>query len=224
MLLALMWFSPKPVAVYYGVDFMGAMPAIKMSSGKLEVAPAALSPIENLPVPVNPAESIKVSGARPKEVPKAPSKALNKKLSSLQALLKDVKASVHEPKSKSESSSDRKGAEPVKAAEQTGLGQFSVSTEGGVPFPYPWYLRAIVERIDKQWQMPIAASDRTCQVAFQIDRTGVVRDPQIERSSDDSLFDQSALRAVVYASPLPPLPDAFPSNSLKVHFKFDGKP
>jgi len=49
---------------------------------------------------------------------------------------------------------------------------------------------------------------------------GRIRDPLVEQTSGDSLFDQSALRAVMEASPFPPLPQEFKASSLRVHFGF----
>jgi TonB family protein len=56
-----------------------------------------------------------------------------------------------------------------------------------------------------------------------ISRGGEISDTRISQSSHDSYFDQLALRAVVYSNPLPPLPNGFPDDTLKVHMKFVGK-
>ncbi len=103
----------------------------------------------------------------------------------------------------------------------TGAG---IVAEAGPAFPYPWYLKAIADRLDKQWKPPQEfQADTTCQVTFSIDRAGQISGSELSKSSGDSLFDQLALRAVLYANPLPPLPNGFPEDSLKVHMKFVGK-
>jgi TonB family protein len=56
-----------------------------------------------------------------------------------------------------------------------------------------------------------------------INRRGEISGSQISKSSGDQLFDQLALRAVLYANPLPPLPNGFPDDTLKVHMKFVGR-
>ena len=61
-------------------------------------------------------------------------------------------------------------------------------------------------------------------VYFEIDRDGQVREPKVEQSSGNALYDQSALRAVIEASPFPPLPPEFKASSLNVHFGFDSEP
>jgi TonB family protein len=99
-----------------------------------------------------------------------------------------------------------------------------VADAGGLAFPYPWYLKAIADRLDKQWRPPQEyAPDTACQVTFVIDRAGQVSGAQVTKVSGDSLFDQLALRAVLYSNPLPPLPNGFPDDQLKVHMKFVGR-
>jgi protein TonB len=61
-------------------------------------------------------------------------------------------------------------------------------------------------------------------VLFEIQRDGQVRDPLVEKSSGNNLYDQSALRAVMEASPFPPLPPEFKASSLRVHFGFEFQP
>ena len=53
--------------------------------------------------------------------------------------------------------------------------------------------------------------------------TGQISGSVLSKSSGDSLFDQLAMRAVLYANPLPPLPNGFPDETLKVHMKFVGR-
>lgn len=105
-----------------------------------------------------------------------------------------------------------------------GGGGSGIVAEAGTPFPYPWYLKGIADRLDKQWHPPQEfQSDTICQIAFTIHRTGQVTDSKVEKSSGDSNFDQLALHAVLYSNPLAPLPAGFPDDTLRVHMKFVGK-
>ena len=93
-------------------------------------------------------------------------------------------------------------------------------------FPYPWYSEEAIfaDRLDKQWHPPQEFEpDTLCQVSFVISRSGQVSESQISKSSGDALFDQLAMRAVLYANPLPPLPNGFPDETLRVHMKFVGR-
>lgn len=96
--------------------------------------------------------------------------------------------------------------------------------EAGTSFPYPWYMKTIADRLDKQWHPPHDFDpDTTCQVTFEIDRAGQISGSKLTKSSRDSAFDQFALRAVLYANPLPPLPNGYPEATLTVHMTFIGK-
>jgi TonB family protein len=53
-----------------------------------------------------------------------------------------------------------------------------------------------------------------------VGRDGSIDSPEVEESSGSFLFDQAAKRAVIQASPLPPLPREFTDDYLGVHFSF----
>jgi TonB family protein len=60
---------------------------------------------------------------------------------------------------------------------------------------------------------------------FEIGRDGSIREqPELEKSSGNTVYDQSALRAITEASPFPPLPPEFKAASLRVHFGFEFRP
>jgi protein TonB len=90
-------------------------------------------------------------------------------------------------------------------------------------FPFTYYLRQIQQKVSEKWVPPRPASEpgRRVVVLFEIGRNGQVRSSKVERSSGNVLYDQSALRAVVEATPFPPLPQEFPAQSLRVHFGFE---
>ena len=71
------------------------------------------------------------------------------------------------------------------------------------------------------WQVPGTQSEsKYCRVYFRVGRNGSIESPAVETSSGNFVFDQAALRAVVQASPLPPLPGGFADDYLGVHFSF----
>ena len=90
-------------------------------------------------------------------------------------------------------------------------------------FPYAWYLRQILQKVQGEWQRQNRASepDKKPLVFVEIQRDGSIRMPKIEQSSGNSLYDQAALRAIVQASPFPPLPQDWSKPSLRVMFRFD---
>ena len=56
---------------------------------------------------------------------------------------------------------------------------------------------------------------------FHIERDGTISDPEIETSSGLPFVDRAALRAVLAASPLPPLPPEYGGSQLGVHLIFE---
>lgn len=97
-----------------------------------------------------------------------------------------------------------------------------LATEG-IPFPYPYYLLAVQNKVSDNWQPPgkigIARETKTI-LFFQIQRNGHISNAQIEQSSGSPQLDAAALRAVRLADPLPPLPQGFKQDILRVHFGF----
>ncbi len=92
-------------------------------------------------------------------------------------------------------------------------------------FPFTWYLQQVQRKVTEKWVQPTRTTGPGLRVVvlFEIDRDGQVTSSKVERSSGNSWYDQSALRAIVEASPFPPLPEGFPGQSLRVHFGFDFK-
>jgi protein TonB len=90
-------------------------------------------------------------------------------------------------------------------------------------FPFTYYLRQIQQKVSEKWVPPARESEpgNRVVVLFEIGRDGQVRASKIERSSGNTIYDQSALRAVMDANPFPPLPQQFPAHSLRVHFGFE---
>ena len=101
-----------------------------------------------------------------------------------------------------------------------GVGALSLDASD---FPHAWYLRQILQKVQGQWQRQnrINEPEQKPLVLVEIERDGSVRPPRIEQSSGNPLYDQAALRAVVEASPFPPLPQDWSKASLKVIFRFD---
>jgi protein TonB len=121
----------------------------------------------------------------------------------------------------------RPGVEPIRLgkpnAPTTSTGSIAVDASD---FPFTYYLRLIQSKIGERWTPPRAAASggERVVVLFEIQRDGQIREPSVERSSGNTLYDQSALRAVMEASPFPPLPPEFKASSLRVHFGFEFQP
>ena len=99
----------------------------------------------------------------------------------------------------------------------------SVTTDGD--FRFAFYLAAIRNKIGAQWVPPpgIDATGRRIRatVYFRIHRDGQISVASVETPSGYSFFDQTTMRALLAATPLPPLPAGFTDTYLGVHFGFE---
>lgn len=104
----------------------------------------------------------------------------------------------------------------------TGNDAATVSTPG-LQFPYPGYLRNIVEEVYRRWQRPLGNAALRAEVSFLILRDGTVREIRLTRPSGSFSFDLSAQGAIEAAGSnraFGPLPDEYPADVLPVSFYF----
>ena len=87
-------------------------------------------------------------------------------------------------------------------------------------FPYTIYVDRMKTLIGQRWLRPQVGTGITTTVSFTIDRDGTIRDAKNEILSGNGTFDRAALRAVLEASPLPPLPFGYNGTFLGVHLTF----
>lgn len=147
-----------------------------------------------------------------------------------------VKASP--PPKVAQAPEEAKGRTPTKGAEvrpgtalaETGArGQgFGLSSGGGqgngsrldvADFCCPDYLVLMVERVRANWTSRAEVPGETI-VKFTIQRDGTIAGAEVERSSGFTALDIAALRAVIGSRQLPPLPGAYPNQTLGVHLNF----
>jgi TonB family protein len=86
-------------------------------------------------------------------------------------------------------------------------------------FCCPDYLVTMVTRIKGNWSEKQNITGMAV-VKFTIRRDGVLENIELERSSNYPIADLAAQRSVILTKQLPPLPDAFPNESLTVHLNF----
>jgi protein TonB len=101
---------------------------------------------------------------------------------------------------------------PIGAAGVTGI-------DGG-DFPYTIYIDRMKTLIGQRWLRPQVGGGIVATISFVIERDGTIRDAKNEIPSGNGTFDRAALRAVLEASPLPPLPFAYDGTYLGVHLTF----
>lgn len=104
----------------------------------------------------------------------------------------------------------------------TGSDAVTVSTPG-LAFPYPDYLRNIVQEVYRRWQRPLGNAALRAEVSFLILRDGSVREIRLTRPSGVFSFDlsaQGAIEAAGTAGAFGALPDGWPADVLPVSFYF----
>jgi len=95
--------------------------------------------------------------------------------------------------------------------------------EGGGDARVNVYYRAIWLRIRAQWALPggmLPKEQLEAVISLVILRTGAVTEARFEKSSGNRYFDESAMRAIQKAGPLPPLPTWINGSSLNVGIRF----
>jgi periplasmic protein TonB len=159
------------------------------------------TPPREKPAPVKPS---------PKPAPKAPPKP--------------------EPKPPAPTPPDREAPAPTQApvapaegeTPSTGTDAVTIKTPG-LEFPYPEYLRNIVNQVYQSWNRDDAQGNRSAEISFMIRRDGSVHDIRFVQPSGSFAFDlsaQGAIEAAGNARAFGPLPDGYEADVLPVSFYF----
>jgi periplasmic protein TonB len=108
---------------------------------------------------------------------------------------------------------------------QTGSGG-GVGVGQGSPFGnrYGYYVDILRQRVAQKWRTsdvdPRMKTAPPVIISFSILRDGSVRDVRILQRSGNGVLDYSAQRAILEASPFPPLPSGFERNDANIEFWF----
>jgi len=114
------------------------------------------------------------------------------------------------------------GQGPVGGGGKKGTTRGPITLEGGVEFPFGFYLDALQQKVERNWDPPKLWMKNLPKVVifFKVDRSGSVSDVNVETGSGIDLFDQKAVLAVKRSAPFPPLPGGFKGDRLGVHYIF----
>jgi periplasmic protein TonB len=117
-------------------------------------------------------------------------------------------------------------AAPVAPAEgetpSTGTDAATIKTPG-LEFPYPEYLRNIVNQVYQRWDRDDARQNSFAEISFLIRRDGSVHDIRFVTRSGSFAFDlgaQGAVEAAGNSLAFGPLPDGWDADVLPVSFYF----
>lgn len=88
-------------------------------------------------------------------------------------------------------------------------------------FNYPYYIERVKIAIETNWFKPATSIPTSPVVHFVIQKDGTITDATLVTSSGLTYVDRAALRAVLAASPLPPLPGDFSSSQIGLSVLFE---
>jgi protein TonB len=106
----------------------------------------------------------------------------------------------------------------AEGAAGTGVGGLKFDQPG---FNYPYYYERVKIAIETNWFKPATSIPTSPVVHFIIQKDGTITDATLVTSSGLTYVDRAALRAVMAASPLPPLPSDFSSSQIGLSVLFE---
>ncbi len=137
---------------------------------------------------------------------------------------KEVQKEKAPPKKEPTPKKEPKKEKTVEKVIKKGLPDISpkVYTGSGRGFTYSYYLNILLNKINKNWHNPFKGEDVVLKsiVYFEVDKNGTVRNVRLEENSGNDLYNETAILAVVATKKLPPLPQEFADDYLKVHLEF----
>jgi colicin import membrane protein len=196
--------------------------------------PSPISPVKNVkadsspqeevkdkPVEEKPVDDAEVSIGEKKPTPKATPKATPKVTPKATPKATPASTSKADSKTKDKSSGDE-ADKRLQAAMQRYLGDstdaggkgFGAGRVGGQgmgggeirPPEFFKYRDLLLGRIKESWRWYDTNSSHITQIAFEMQPDGAAKNVRVVKSSGDSNFDESVIRAVIKASPFPPPP------------------
>lgn len=107
---------------------------------------------------------------------------------------------------------------------ETGEAGTGGASSGFMSIKHKMYYNLIWQRIRSAWVLPEGAlggkKDLETIIAIRIAKDGRIEDIQFEKKSGHPQLDESALRAIKKADPLPPLPPGFEGDKFDVGVRF----
>ena len=97
-----------------------------------------------------------------------------------------------------------------------------IYTGSGRGFTYSYYLNILLNKISRNWHNPFRDQNIVLKsiVYFEVDKDGTIYGIRLEENSGNEIYNETAMRAVAVTKSLPPLPDEFADDYLKVHLEF----
>lgn len=217
-------------------------PAPKRSAETLPAVPPPPPPVVEKPKAKEKAKPISLAPAKKEDVEK---KMAEKKIEDAEKKITDAIERIrHRRESKRIDSAierirDEKEARQVSSAiegirkrvtigssgaVETGEAGTGGASSGVMSIKFKIYYNEIWQRIRSVWVLPEEAlggkKNLETIITIRIAKDGQIEDVQFEKTSGNSYLDESALRAIKKANPLPPLPSGMEGDKLYVGVRF----
>ncbi|MDQ2775016.1 MAG: TonB family protein [Acidobacteriota bacterium] len=199
----------------------------------------AVSSVRNIPIPRRDAPPNPVANDTQSMVPSAPSKQeIEKKAPPPDKNIVEIPDKINRqapqptrqqqytppaPQNQVYSQSRQALSNPM-YAQQSGAGQVGIGPNSPLGNRLGWYAEIVRQRIAQNWLtngLDARSQSQPAIVNFTIMRDGTIRSPQIVQSSGNPSVDNTALRAVYSASPLPQLPPQVSESYISAQFTFN---
>jgi TonB family protein len=189
------------------------------------VTPVAL-PGEPEPAPEAPAEEVRVSSRVPEPAP-VPKPEAKRQTPPERPKPKPPKKAAPAPARDAPTAPAAGGPAARPAAPAGAVSGSTIQSLDVEDLEFAWYRDRVSAALKSHWRQPIlegVSSSLSVTIGFEVVRNGAVRNPEIELTSGVPSLDRSALRAVIEADPLPPLPSNWREPAMPARFVFTWYP
>ena len=212
--------SPKPEAAKPPTESKAKAPSpAKPAPAKPAPAkPAPAKPVPAKPVPAKPAPD---SSAQDRQA--ATSQEVRSAIEALRQRQTKRDQEEQAEVTRQQAASARIDALRDQLEQQDTVGGAAVMAAGVQRVRLMAYQDRVRAKIIEMWILPLSAEqtrDLQATAQFQVTRNGQVAQLELVNPSGNSLYDDSLLRAIWRASPLPALPDDYPLDVLEVEMRF----
>ncbi len=218
----ILWGDPNSLG---GGGVVGITPVsqIPLPSRGGPLNPVANDTESNVPLPPKQEKAVKRQVAEDADAVALKAKRSKRKLS-------DVSASYQRYRSTPQPGSNQLYSSAGQAMSSTMFGGMAgsggVGVGAGSPFGsrYGYYVDLLRQRVSEKWRTqdvdPRLQTAPPVIVTFEIHRDGSVSNIRFLQRSGNATLDFSAQRAILEASPFPPLPAGYTANSAMIEFWF----
>lgn len=212
------WLSHRKIQapIYLVTLVTQAAPKAKIPEPKPEIKE------EPTPKPPEKKEKKPVTVKKPKPIPKpkkkvTPKKSPRKDVISEKYVQKKMESRLEELRKKVET--ETKPREPEKITEVTPKPSRAV-----IDKKLRTYYNAIWQRIKEEWILPGSLLEENEEwetvIVIKVQRNGDIVESWFEKKSGSTPYDESAMRAIKKATPLPPFPQELEDSVLEIGIRF----